>query len=138
MNKFNICIFLFGIFIFTKVHSQATIGSEINPNKGAILDLKENTNLLENSTKGLALPRVILLNSTPPLNRLAESIGAKSGVTPWDVKLHTGLVIYSIKCNASGVSVGPYVWTGTEWEPLLEDEQPSPEVKYYTDDRTQA
>ena len=42
------------------IKSQVTIGSASPPNKGTLLDMKENDNIGANSTKGLLLPRVEL------------------------------------------------------------------------------
>lgn len=97
----------FGSFSF----AQVTIGSGEKANRGALLDLKENTPSTAgaaNSTKGLLLPRLKLSN----LNSLSDIDGV-------DVSKHlghTGLTVYNLntdKCN--GLYPGIHIWNGTTW-----------------------
>lgn len=112
--KLRIFLLLFLIPIsFSITQAQVTIGSEINPNAGAMLDLKQYAPGSDNTTatKGLGLPRV---NLTTPnaLSDIADAVG-------FEVE-HTGLVVYSLnKClNKTGRDNGVYVWTGSEWQAL--------------------
>lgn len=109
------------------MYSQVTIGSAIEPNKGALLDLKSKEADMNNATatKGLLLPRVGLEknNSLHPISVLnAEDNDTR--------KLHSGLVVYNTTNNPLGFVNGTsgitspeymlmpctYVWTGELWE----------------------
>jgi hypothetical protein len=121
---------------FMSMQAQVTIGTGIEPAKGALLDLKQKTPqtpATDNTTAslGLLLPRVGLTNP----KMLYPMFGAgtdpatqyKFGTGPQAVDLskadedskHTGLTVYSVlPCftETSGKGgPGPYVWTGTEW-----------------------
>lgn len=98
------------------VYSQVTIGADIPPVKGALLDMKEKdaNDGSDNATKGLNLPRVKLID----LSRLSggpDGNPAITGVTDTepDKTIHTGLTVYNV-----GNCPGVYVWTGTEWNRL--------------------
>lgn len=120
---------LFYIPIYAK--TQVTIGSNIPPNKGALLDLKEkkSTNGSVNSDKGLMLPRVkltILSPKTP--DELSASIG---GLGSWDLDTHIGLTVYNIyedQCAANFIKKGTYVFDGTEWQLLGKKEYQQTEL----------
>ena len=62
MNRigFYICCLL--LLFATNTIAQVTIGSGFPPAKGALLDLKQNDYVSENSTKGVLFPRVMLSN----------------------------------------------------------------------------
>lgn len=100
------------------LNAQVTIGSDIEPNQGALLDLKEKKAAnpsLDNttSTKGLGMPRVRLTSPTS----IAADI---AGVTDMqeDKDAHTGLMVYNVdKCSLHGS--GLYVWDGTQWSTLF-------------------
>ncbi|MBD8388166.1 FISUMP domain-containing protein [Dysgonomonas sp. BGC7] len=92
-------------------YAQVTIGSGIEPEKGALLDLKEQqkSDGTENATKGLMLPRVNLSD----LNKLFPMFtGAYDAAE--DPK-HTGLTVYNLKGCDGIFAKGVYTWTGTEW-----------------------
>lgn len=97
------------VFFTTNILAQVTIGSNVKPSQGAILDLKENDNLGANSTKGMALPRVQLTTTSS-----LEDIG-----TGLDQDAHIGLTIY-VPSSFENSCPGVYVWTGTEWQALNE------------------
>jgi uncharacterized protein (TIGR02145 family) len=103
-----------------QLHAQVTIGSGIEPLKGALLDLKEEQkdDGTANSTRGLLLPRV---NLTDPADITAGDI---SGVNASNKDAHTGLTVYNLnKCFAvtpGKGGTGVYVWSGTEWQYLGE------------------
>lgn len=105
-----------------QMRAQVTIGSNIEPNKGTILDLKEKNGVGVNSTKGLALPRVQLttLSSLDDID------------TDLDKNAHIGLTIYvpnEFEDNCPGV----YVWNGTIWEGINTDASRAPEFITETD-----
>ena len=108
-----LCLLVAGTF---SLHAQVTIGSEQEPNKGALLDLK----MEDITTKGLALPRVELKDPkalTMGDNVIADGPTQSGASTVW--KDHTGLVVFNIGGNAlCGIPTGLYVWDGGEWTPL--------------------
>ena len=98
------------------LQAQVTIGSKLEPNKGALLDLKENANAGVNSTKGMLLPRVALNWAA---NNLAQSLNPSADASSMDGPEHAGLTVYSTSddyCN--GNYPGPYVWDGEKWNYL--------------------
>lgn len=108
-----ICAFLLPF----QLKSQVTIGSGIVPNKGALLDLKENENEDaaqggKTANRGMMLPRVNL----PFLNKLQPmySYDAENIPSSDDLVAHTGLTVYNTnKCEPFGRGV--YVWDGSQW-----------------------
>jgi uncharacterized protein (TIGR02145 family) len=102
--------------------AQVTIGAGLEPNVGAVLDLKQENRAdgSANSLKGLGLPRVNLTNLKPTLstgatNSLPVSIGAAS-TENWSLSAHTGLTVYNVKEDqCAGILGGVYTWSGTEW-----------------------
>lgn len=112
--------------------AQVTIGSDIAPNKGALLDLKEGAN----TTKGLGMPRVQLTNLNPTTpTELAQSIG---GTGSWTLADHTALAVYNVKANhcalPEAIYEGLYVFDGGKWE-LLGQSSVAPGVHTFTDSR---
>jgi len=92
-----------------------TIGSDIAPIEGALLDLKQNAPDSENATakKGFVLPRVALTAK----NSLAPLVTAASDL---DKKNHTGVTVYNVREIAatnefSVVKEGLNVWDGKQW-----------------------
>lgn len=94
----SISIFL-GIFIYTaNTFAQVTIGSNIEPDADAILDLKQNQD--GTSEKGLLLPRVNLISSTNP-SPLTEHV--------------EGMIVYN-KASVADVLPGVFYNDGTHWK----------------------
>ncbi|WP_029903392.1 FISUMP domain-containing protein [Prevotella sp. 10(H)] len=123
-------VFLFLIYIISinNASAQVTIGADMEPNKGSLLDLKQYAPTADNTNavRGLSMPRVIINNLTPSTDaELAASIG-----TPGDnfeINTHIGLVVYNVgkeitdPCDDSTpIPPGLYVWHGDRWE-LLHD-----------------
>ncbi|MDH6305418.1 hypothetical protein M2459_001871 [Parabacteroides sp. PF5-5] len=108
--------FLFALALGTGVNAQVTIGAGLEPNKGALLDLKERNPAnpsIDNSTsnKGLGMPRVKLTTLTS-LSDINEATGKATELI--------GLFVYNINTNHSlGIKPGLYVWDGTRWRPLI-------------------
>jgi len=116
-------------FPLSGVFAQTTIGADVEPNKGALLDLKEYEPDVDNATakKGLAISRVNLTNLTPASDtELAQSIGAGGS---YPMLALVGMVIYNIgadgvpdPCDDSNpINKGLYVWHGDRWEQLYEN-----------------
>ncbi len=98
------------------IYSQITIGSNLSPNSGALLDLKESNNIGANSSKGLTFPRVSL--ERPDI--LAPCV---TGDLTTDVKnAHIGLCVYNVTFNKElGLCPGFHVWDGMKWDRIAED-----------------
>jgi len=94
-----LCIFL-SIFSLNKGYGQVTIGSEIEPDTDAILDLKENQD--GSSEKGLLLPRVNLISPTNAFP-LSQHIA--------------GMLVYNKTDNdANNIRPGVFYNDGTQWK----------------------
>ena len=125
--RFFIAIFLLSAMATNDAFSQVTIGSQIIPNKGALLDLKEHSSQGDNITasRGIAMPRVKLTHKndlfpmfedTPGSGLANDSYDTPARKTEEDRK-HIGLIVFHIdKCTFGGT--GLYVWTGNEWKKL--------------------
>lgn len=120
----KILIFVSIIFFFIPLNAQVTIGSDIEPNEGALLDLKEKepSNPADNNStasKGLGFPRVKLTSETN-LFPMFEDDGAggykKGNITfikaDEDMR-HEGLVVYNIQGD---LTEGFYYWDSTKWK----------------------
>lgn len=105
-------IFPLSIYIGGELKAQVTIGSGVEPNKGALLDLKEKNPAdpsIDNSTanKGIGLPRVNLTSLTT-LSDISDAVGKELQ--------HTGLIVYNVNTvTADNISPGIYVWDGIQW-----------------------
>lgn len=91
---------IFGLFLFLCVSTataQVTIGSGVEPDTGALLDLKQNAD--GSSLKGLLLPRVTLTRTGDP------------GPLPAHV---AGMTVYNT-ATANDVTPGRYYNDGTRW-----------------------
>lgn len=108
MKKNVLAILL--LFISVAMSGQVTIGCDIEPKEGAILDLKEADDYrikdrLINSSKGLGLPRVSL-KGLDMLEPCAHS-------TTKNKACHKGLIVYHVGSNY--IPEGEYVWDGAKW-----------------------
>lgn len=128
--KTSSLLFLLSICFSIPLKSQITIGSDFEPNNGALLDLKEKMAIgpfFEDSNKGLGLPRVSLSN----MNQLFPMFAQPDGVTPTPDynanktqidQAHTGLLIYNVNedvCATIPINRGIHVWDGIQWQALL-------------------
>lgn len=96
--------------------AQVTIGSEVEPNEGELLGLKENDNQSDNSSKGLMLPRV-KLEVKDQLYPMFES--SDLTYTDREKQIHTGLMVYNLTDDLTvGLCPGPYIWNGSSWDRL--------------------
>lgn len=117
MKKKQIGLFLLNIcfiVLSVKTDAQVTIGSGLRPNKGALLDLKQEGV----TTKGLGLPRVLLKEENKLI--IGDYVIPNEN-SAWT--LHTGLLVYNLnKCLGKGGD-GVYVWDGNLWERLPSRDQ---------------
>lgn len=127
----RIKILLLSIILPIYITAQVSIGASLQPEKGAILDLKENDNTGVNSIKGLAIPKVAL-SSLTELYPMYGSMGAEADEYIQNKtslkKKHTGLTVYN---NNETVTFTPgyYLWDGERW--LINEliETPAPYIE---------
>lgn len=127
MKKYTHYLFFCLILIsFTQysAYAQVTIGTNLNPKSGALLDLKENDNNSGGVTasKGMMLPRVHLTSRTSLLPMLKDNDNYMNDPTEKEKqdKLHTGLWVYNtnICLESDASSAGPFIWSGKQWTSL--------------------
>jgi hypothetical protein len=112
-------LFLAALMSGNSAYAQVRIGKDIEPEKGAILDLNAKTGSGYNGyVGGLLLPNVSITDITKiPEDFTDETVRGQSGITAL-----TGLWVYSLTpCP------GVYVWDGGKWEKLGEP-CPSPSI----------
>lgn len=119
-------LFLLLVLVSSNLRSQITIGNSEPSAKGALLQLKSFTDVVDgapNSDRGLGLPRVALIDKFS-----LEPCTTDDG----DTKAQTGLLVYNVTegipipnnaCDPSpnwdaALTVGLMVWNGTQWEEL--------------------
>jgi len=117
MRKFRYMLVLPFFYLPLAIMAQVTIGSNVIPNPGAIVDLKEDGSSAQNSVRGVNLPKVELQN----INELYPMFtSGDAAYTSDEKKIHTGLAIYNITDDlAKRLCPGPYVWNGGKWIRLL-------------------
>lgn len=123
-------LLIFLCFSNQYIYAQITFGANTPPVKGALLQLKDNDNIAENSTKGMMLPRVKLEHP----NSL-QDIDPDNLDRP-DPDMHVGLTVYSDFANPwelvgtlhpliHGRYVrtcpGVYVWNKTDWKSVMSE-----------------
>jgi hypothetical protein len=116
MKKTVYCVLAFFLGILVNVKAQVTIGMLMNPESGALLDLRQRKDATTaaggaDADKGLLFPRVNLVSSDAltPLY---------TNPTDTEKKEATGMVVYNVNANANGVDIGLNQWNGAEWQPL--------------------
>jgi len=109
----RLSLFLIAFLIASNTYAQVTIGSELPPNGGSLLDLKQ----AGTTKKGMAPPRVKLTVD----NDITADI---SGVTSANADDHIGLVVQATEIfGINPVNCpGPYVWNGKKWKSLTPKE----------------
>lgn len=91
------------------LYAQVTIGYNSPPDKGSLLEIKENGNSGKqaNSKKGIGLPRVAL--SAPTILTIDDESKKND---------YVGLMVYNTTDN-SLIKPGTYCWTGSTWEQTI-------------------
>ncbi len=103
-----------------QIKAQVTIGSNAQPNRAALLDIKDKEmpgiNNETATTGGLLLPRVSLVNSTTlePFVALTDANWVNASTSKIKEK-HVGLQVYNLSTSNDFVR-GIYVWNGTHWQ----------------------
>lgn len=115
----------FACFMYMgSANAQVTIGSGIEPEKGAILELKEFSSNANNatSTKGIVYPRVELSdkNELYPMHwnsatgtETADYAANRNALK----KSHIGLTVFNVTETGHFTS-GVHTWTGSEWRKI--------------------
>jgi len=94
-------------FTFAPVSAQVTIGSGIEPNAGALLDLKQTDAEGENSKLGLLLSKVTLTS--------LSTFGLLS-TEPTTPEIYKGLVVFHESSQPNPpINRGLYIWDGRKW-----------------------
>lgn len=120
--KIDRILLLVIFFSFTHISfAQTTIGSDLEPISGTLLDLKEYAPDSNNSTaiKGLILPRVKLTDKNQLYPMFSNNITytGQEKVTQ-DIQ-HIGLVVYNTNSGEPyNFCQGVYVWNGDQWSAL--------------------
>lgn len=116
-NKYTLLLVVLCFFLvlpIVQTNAQVTIGSLQEPNKGAILDLKEEGS----TTRGLGMPRVMLKD----LNKLIMGDNViEDEDMAWEK--HIGLLVYNMNRCIGKSGEGLYVWKGDRWESLSNEDQ---------------
>lgn len=107
-----IFIFIFGLYI-NKGVAQVTIGTNIPPQKSALMELKEYEPTTDNvtATKGFVMPRVKLVSRTS-----LSPIISDTDVNAEEKKNNVGLQVYHV--GGGNMKEGTKVWYGTHWSDL--------------------
>ncbi len=109
---------------YLTLHAQVTIGSGVAPQRGALLDLKENEDADHNSTKGVLYPRVKLSKRDELYPMYGDANNPDTEYTANKAtlkKAYTGLVVYNLTSNDSQTAVmdifqtGIFYWDGEQW-----------------------
>lgn len=137
LSKLITCIFC--LLPVPAVFAQVTIGSTTAPEKGVLLQLKDDGTYSNGETaeKGLGLPRVNLLSTkldATSYTDLSKTIDGANGI--WDKDTHIGLLIYNVNEDmCKSIGKGLYVWDGLEWQYLYEKDEVK-DVRTITDNGT--
>lgn len=111
-NWIRLLFLVVAIHFFCLTQAQVSIGTLKDPQKGALLDLKEDepdNPGNPNSEKGVLFPKVSLVSATSLKPLFTEN------ATPADSLRMRGMIVYNVNENADGVDVGLSVWNGEEW-----------------------
>lgn len=116
IKNITFSIFVFITFFSFTTQAQVTIGSNLPPAKGALLDLKQWEGVAGGTTasKGLGIPRVELQSSTSLQPCTDETINNNA-------KKSVGLVVFNTG-SKGGLCPGLYVWTKSKWQRLHKEE----------------
>jgi len=111
-----ILLSVFCTLFLTTTFAQVTIGSEIAPEKVALLDIKTKNGgagLISSEGGGILFPRVDIVDSLK-LTKLNVFNDAITGIdTETEGLKHRGLTVYNI--GSGQVRPGIYTWDGQRW-----------------------
>lgn len=110
---------LFLILLFAlkgNLYAQVTIGSDIEPEEAALLDIKDQEADNENVTAskgGFLMPRV-------KLEKRTELLPFINGASEYDRRAHTGLIVYNLQqVTSEDLKIGLNYWDGEKWCPIV-------------------
>lgn len=116
--KYSFLFFLVNFLLFTNtnLYAQVTIGTDLYPEKAALLDLKTtdggNEGGISSGSGGILFPRVKI--------ETLDQLNVFSGISDTQInsdiqkKRHKGLTVYNIGSDA--VETGIYTWNGSKWQ----------------------
>ncbi|MDR0431516.1 MAG: hypothetical protein LBH58_13740 [Tannerellaceae bacterium] len=116
-RKYSLFLLFFSFSILNGLQAQVTIGSDLPPAEGVLLDLKENEANERGATsdKGILFPRVELTSLTS-LELLTNSAG------PMDKSTYRGTLVYNIAVSPEkNLREGLYYWNGDMWVSTQDD-----------------
>lgn len=96
-----------------ELQAQMTVGSDTEPSRAALLDVKTQNpdgNNLTSTVGGVVLPRVKLVN----INTLEPFIEDNDPDITMLKKSHVGLTVYNLN-KTTPFALGIYVWDGQKW-----------------------
>jgi len=111
--------FLFVLSGNLRLTAQVTVGSNTDPVRAALLDVKgqaADADNITSKTGGLALPRVNLVDAETlqPFIATTDADWTDPTKKAQLIKNHTGLMVYNLN-TTSPFAQGIYVWTGAKW-----------------------
>jgi hypothetical protein len=134
MRKIILLLLTLMLCCVSKISSQVTVGSHIEPERGALLEIKnkkaENpasvtdvTNVtVDASGGGIRLPRVVLVDKQT-MEPFIENNSEWTLNTDKIKERHAGLMVYNIKVSSSSETnpdkifrQGIYIWNGKKWK----------------------
>ena len=126
-----------GFFLFialiaiSNAHAQVTIGSNIEPRSGVLLDLKEHSEVNTiTSNKGFAFPRVGLeaAGELYPMFGTSATEDAYYTANKATIKpRYAGLIVYNTATN-NDFTPGMYYWNGEAWRRINNSEAVAPSI----------
>jgi len=116
--KIKIIVIGISLFSLFTTNAQVTVGSDLEPRKGTLLDMKENTKTGKeaNASKGFGLPRVAL-KSLSDLTVVADNSKGDD---------YVGLTVYNVTSSGE-LSEGIYCWFGNAWKQVVMVDNPGSE-----------
>lgn len=116
MKKCKLLLILPFLFPLSVLNAQVTIGSELPPEKAAIIDLKTKDGGdgdVSSTNGGLLLPRIKLES----LDNINVFTNLSVITNDSEKKRHAGLTVYNILTDFNkNIEEGIYVWSGSRWE----------------------
>jgi hypothetical protein len=136
ITKYRLLPVIFCLLLTGYSGAQVTIGANLDPNEGSLLDLKTSDESV-NSTKGMMLPRVRLTDLTKLYPMLEKTPGSGEPVEEYNEAAeiaamhaaHIGLTVYNV--GKSWEPSGIFVWTGAKWIGI-NGEESTVKPPYYT------
>lgn len=137
-KKTKTFVYLFIVFVCLvlteSTTAQVTIGSNIPPEGGSVLDLKEFAAKSENQTseKGVILPRVLLTNKNE-LYPMYWNSSTNSELTEYTnnktvlKRKHVGTTVFNVT-NSGDFVIGVHTWTGNEWRKIDDSPVIQPQI----------